>query len=1015
MGAARTAFARANARAGVLASIAAVVFLASGLSTAIVDSLAGSSTSALRSGLESAEGTAGAARWQVRIAPDAVAQADAAAAVLDRTIAPHGASWSRSVETAPVEAAGGEAAGGGGFGAVLLVDPDAADRSELVEGDWPDSPAAIAAASDDAAAPAALHAAAAEALGLAIGDLVRLDGDPARHLLVVGTWLPNDANDPAWFGEGIVATGTTVDGAGPFLVAEETTLDLPVAIEARWTAIAGTAAATPESARALSAVLPDVEPLLRADPAIATDGVTSLGGLEATLARLLAGLGAVRAIAPLPLLLLAFGGLAALTRLATLLGAARRSETVLLRARGASSGRLTRDTAMELLVLGAPAAIAGAAAAEAVLTIARPGEPRDWGTAALVASVTLVAALLVVGQRAWSDARRPVVRGAGDEVGRVQRGLVTGGVVLLAALAVVSLWQFRLYGSPLVASATGSLEVDPVAVLAPVLVLIALSLAALGLSRPIDGVLERLAAARPGLVPALPMRQLARRGALYAAASLVTMLAVAGLTLTAAFAGSWQSIDRTTTALATGGEVRAVYTGRDLVLGPDSLALDDGLAGLEGVSAEAPVFRGEIRIGSDPASLVALDSTGLAHVARGTGTPAAAPALADSAASAGVEVPPEATALDLAVGVDAPAGTIGSVAVTAWFLTGSGAATPTLPASVGLASGGGQVRLDVPDAPGLRFIGLGASLSGAPDSDVSVSFGAISLDGEGTATGFDTVRELALSSKSPTARAPLTSTGSDPLPVVLGAGLAEQIAAEVGDEFAFRVDAGGAEVDAIVAGVIPVVPTAGAGGVLVDLGALERYAFDDGAGVPAFGERWIAASDPERVAAELSAGGSSVMADARSAASSTPFITPAVAALWTGAIGALLFALISVVALVAALRDARLGEVVVLRALGVPARTQAGARFAELAVTLGTAIAIGVAIGVATALLTARELARAAVAGVPDVVPVPFGLDLVPWLVGVTAFIVLAAAISAAAAASVRRMASRPGLRQEEG
>ncbi|WP_157002244.1 hypothetical protein [Agromyces laixinhei] len=1012
MGAARTAFARANARAGVLASIAAVVLLLSGLSTAVVDSLAGSSVSGLREGLAAAQGTTGAARWQIRVAQNPEAQADDAASVLDRMVAPYGAAWSRSVETAPVDAVSGETP----FGAVLLADPEAAARSELVEGSWPDDPAAVATADAENAVPATLHSAAAESLDLAPGEVVELAGDPARRLLIVGTWLPLDPADPAWFGESVIASGAVAEGAGPFLVAEEATLDLPAAIVVRWTAVVDPAAVTPESARMLRAELPDVEPALRAMPEIGTDGLSALGGLDATLSRLLAGLGAVRAIAPLPLLLLAFAGVAALTRLATLLGAARRGETVLLRARGASPVRLARDTAVEVLALGIPAAIIGAVGAEAFLTASRPGEDRDWGTATLVASVVLGGTLLVVVGRAWLDARRPIVRGSGDEVGRVARGLATGGGVLLFALAAVALWQFRLYGSPLVTSAAGTVEVDPVAVLAPMLVLLAFALMALGLSRPFNALLERLAAARPALVPSLPMRQLARRAALYASAALVTMLAVGGLTLTAVFAGAWQGIDRTTSALATGGEVRLSYAGRDVVQAPDPLALGAGLTGIDAVTAEGPVFRGDVRVGSDPATLVALPVASADRIAPGIGIAPAAAALGESSAATGVQVPPGTATLEVAVGLDAPGGTAGRVTVTAWFLTDGGAATPVPPAAVDVAAGGGTVSLAIPEADGLRFIGLGAELSGAGGADVLVSFGAISLDGSAAAPGFEIERELELTSKAPTARAALTSGGNDPLPVVLGTDIAKRISAEVGDQFAFRVLTGNAEIDAVVAGVMPVVPTAGAGGVLADLAAFQRYAFEDGAGVPAFGERWIATSDPDRLATEFDREqGSAVIADARSAASSAPFISPAIAALWTGAAGALLFALIAVVALVAALGRSRLGEVVVLRTLGVPARTQSRARLAELAVTLSVAVAIGVLVGFATALLTARELARAAVAGAPAVIPVEFGMDVVPWLLGVAVFLLLASAIAAGATASVRRIASRPGLRQEEG
>ena len=68
--------------------------------------------------------------------------------------------------------------------------------------------------------------------------------------------------------------------------------------------------------------------------------------------------------------------------------------------------------------------------------------------------------------------------------------------------------------------------------------------------------LERASARRRGLVPALPMRQLARRAGLYSSASLVAMLGVAGLTLAAVFAGTWHALDDEVSALRTGGDVR---------------------------------------------------------------------------------------------------------------------------------------------------------------------------------------------------------------------------------------------------------------------------------------------------------------------------------------------------------------------------------------------------------------------------------------------------------------------------
>ncbi|MFF2387677.1 hypothetical protein [Agromyces sp. NPDC058104] len=1010
MGTARTAFARANARLGVLGGIAAVVLLLSGLGTAALDTLAGAATSGLRTGLESATGVAGAARWQIRLASDAAAQSEAAAAVLDRMIVPHGARWQRSAQALPSPASAGDE----DFEAVLTADPAVADRADLLAGEWPGAGTSAEDASAEGAVPTAVNAAAATALGLEPGSLVTVDDGPT--LLVVGIWEPLDPTDPLWFGEAVVATGVADGGAGPFLVDEAAVVAAPSAAIVRWTAIVDPATTSPDEAAALRAALPDVEPAFRNQDALGTSGLAASGGLHGTLSRLLAGLGAVRALAPVPVLLLAIAGIAALSRLAALLGAARRGETLLLRARGASATRLARDTAVEVLAVGVPAAAIGAASAAVALSMLRPGEARDAVIGWLVAAASVVIAVLLVAGRAFGDARRPVQRGSGDEQGRMPRTAVAGGVVLIAVAAAISLWQFRLYGSPLVTGASGAVEVDPLAVLAPVLVLLALSLLALGLSRPIGVLFERLAAARPALIPALPMRQLARRGSLFASASLVTMLAVAGLTLAAVFAGAWQSVDRQAAALATGGEVRVSFPGRDVVRGVDPLASGELFAEVPGVVADGPVFRGEVRLGSDAATLVAAPASGFEAIAPGTGLARAAGELAPSAGAAAVPLPDKAATLEIEVGVRAPGGTPGQVGVWVWLLTEDGAATRLPAGSVGIAEGGGLARLELPDAPGLRLLGLTAGLVDSPGArGVQVSFGGIGVDGEAPsrelAGAFETVE---LSASDPEVRAPLAG-GGEPLQIVLGSELATRISAEAGDEVDFRIVTGGAEIDAVVVGIVPAVPTAGGDAILADLGALERAAFDSGAGVPQFGERWLASSDPSETAESIDRGQrTAATSTTRADASSAELITPAIATFWLGAAGALLFALIALTALASALAGSRFGEIVVLRVLGVAPGVQARARFAELAATVVAAIAMGAVIGVATAWLTARELARATVADAPASLVADFGFELWPWLAVLAAFTLVAALIAAAAARAVRRTAGRPGLREEE-
>ena len=339
-----------------------------------------------------------------------------------------------------------------------------------------------------------------------------------------------------------------------------------------------------------------------------------------------------------------------------------------------------------------------------------------------------------------------------------------------------------------------------------------------------------------------------------------------------------------------------------------------------------------------------------------------------------------------------------------------------------MASGGGTAAAELPDAPGLRLLGFEAALAGSQGAEAMlVEVGAVATVGETAGAGssadaLDATGAVELSATKPSGRIPTaTADGAHPVPVLLGSALAATIQATQGDALAFRLLTGGADVDAVVAGVVPVLPGAGDAGILVDLGALSRAAFDLGAGVPAATERWLATADPDTLASAVERDRTVALTTAtRADVSSGPLIGTAVAALWASAAGALLFALIAVVALAAALGRTRFGEVVVLRVLGMPARLQARARFTELAAALSAAAAIGVLVGAVTAVATARELARAAVAGTPGSIDVAAHVDWLPWAAGLVAFLALAATIGAVAAASVRRAAERPGLREEE-
>ncbi|QEO15246.1 hypothetical protein FLP10_13045 [Agromyces intestinalis] len=999
MASARIAAARTRARVGVLAGVALISFLAAFTTGALADWTATAPSTAIGEGLAAVDGRAGAVRWQTRLAADAPAQAEAAASVLDRELAADGAVWARSVAAEPVaaRAAGTADTVADAPGLVLVADPDVPGRAQLLDGEWASGPTG-----------GALQADAAGRLGVDVGDVIAI-GDGTTAITVTGLWRATDATDPAWFGDPFAAAGGTADAVGPLVVDESVVADLRAAVFVRWTATVPPGPADADALRALGASISEVEPALRDDPAVGDSGIAESGGLEATLVRLLAAAAAARAIAPLPLAIAAIAAIAALWRLGALLAEARRGETVLLRARGATGTQLATGTAAEALWVALPAAALGALLAEALLALLRPGEPRTAVAAWIAAGAVVVAAVALLAGVARRAAARPLVRGAGDEPGRAVRGGAIGGTVLLAALAALSLWRFLSLGSPLVVGRDG-VSVDPLAAAAPVLVLLALALVVLALARPAGMVLERLATRRPGLSPSLPMRRLGRAPELYAAATLTTVIGVASLTLAAALAGAWHATDARTAALRTGGDVRVELAGRDLVTGADPLALVAPFADLEGVDADVPALRTEVRIGSDARELVAVEAATLGTVAADDGDAGAnlAAALTGGGAPGGLPLPVGARRISVELAVAAPPGAAGEIAVSAWLLGPQGAATVLELGGLSISAGSGEVSADLP-ATGSALIGIEArrpNLEGAGDPRVTVS--AVRIDG--TALADAPVGDLALSARTPVGRV-AAERADGAVPVVLESGLAAGIRADPGDELVFRIVAGGAEVHARVVAVAPALP--GSGALLADLGATQAAAFAAGGAVPEHAERWLASAEPDRVADALDREQPlPLSASTRADVSTAGIVGPAVDALAWGAAGAVAFALAAFAALAAAIGRTRTGELAVLRALGVPPRRQGGARFAELAAAAGGAIVGGVLVGLAVSALIVPALARAAVPGARETLVAPEAGEWA-WFAGAllaTAVLALGvAAVSAASTAGRARHAVRHG------
>ncbi|WP_446219224.1 FtsX-like permease family protein [Micromonospora sp. IBHARD004] len=440
------------------------------------------------------------------------------------------------------------------------------EAATLVEGRWPE-----AGVTADGSVELALADTVAGPLGLRAGSRLRLsvldaDGKPlkAKKITLVGVFRPTDRNDGVWDTlPSLLRLAAPVGDGKPFLAVGVTgDAGLDALVAAGWpVSFAWRYRIAPDrlSPGQLGALIAGLAGLERARPA----GLTLTQGVDIPLRQFARSLTAARTL----LAVIAAGLLATLVGLtvlaAGLAARRRRTEYVLLRARGGSAGVvLRRGLAESLLVL--PVA-AGAGWLLGGLLPGGGSQLRWVLLAAALATLALPVAALT-GQR---------TSGRADLVGARSTAVRLTVEVCLLGVAVLGAFLLRRRGLTLGGS------VDPLLVSVPVLVAIAAALLALRAYPWPLRLLSRAAARARGSVAFLGTARAGRAAA--TAPLVVVVLAVA----TAAFCG-------VVAAGIEAGRDRAAsraVPGDVLVDGerfaPDTTA---ALAGLPGVRAVAPLL-----------------------------------------------------------------------------------------------------------------------------------------------------------------------------------------------------------------------------------------------------------------------------------------------------------------------------------------------------------------------------------------------------------------------------------------
>lgn len=623
---------RLRAHSGLVSGIAAVIVLLSVVLGGMLASVSEASVAAARQSLADAPPADGAIRIAIRLADDPALVEEQDATVRAEVLAALGGSGAGLVTiTRDVIATELSVATATDVRSVAIVsDASIAAGGPPAEGEWPSATATM----PEIAVPAEF----ADALDVAVGDSVELPASDDETVTFIVSGIidsapaspsssDSDSDSGADSGADRAAEPrfpVAADGAAPLVIAEKAFALLDTRPIARWTVAPDLSRLSAGAVDALAAGLPGLAAAIDEAPGARSQGVVIEGGLAGTLTGIRAEAGVAAAILPVPLLLVAGAGVLAALELARSLAAARADEVSLLRSRGASARQLIRAAAIDWMLIAAPSAVAGAAAG-VLLVPAAVGLSSASPTATDLALITAVAAAVAVTVAAAGIATAsraalaPLQRESLGAERRERRALDAGVLLLVVVLAIIAFVAFQLAGGPVRLSARGELVVDPIAVLAPALVIFAAALIGGAALRPLLGLIAGSMQGRRGPGAAIGALQLARRATAFAVPALLVAVAVGGGIVAAAYDATASAAREAARALALGADVRVSAIDDDR--SAEVLAALRELRGASGADAAAstPAVTAVLEVADRPVDLVAVDARSAA-VSDGRGT-----------------------------------------------------------------------------------------------------------------------------------------------------------------------------------------------------------------------------------------------------------------------------------------------------------------------------------------------------------------------------------------------------------
>jgi len=916
--------------------------------------------------------------------------------------------------------------------------------AQLIDGQWADVADPLAVAIPEPAA---------QAFGLATGDVFTVED---TELTVGGVYTVLDREDPFWDKDPLGGRGEDpafpipgildfepVHAFGPLIVSPGGLAAIGVqANRMELSVLPDLSGTTVDQLGPLAERLDDADITARQELRSVSSSLFYESDLGEGVRSVASGLIVTRSTVIVVSLLLLVLAVAAIGQTARLLADARASDRQLMRSRGASSGHVLSIAVVEAIALGlvtallspllaslvyrafaaTPAAVAAGVPSTAELT------PFAWVTAAATAVifvVVLIGPLLARGS-ATSDAAKSRGR---------QKVTRTGLDIALLVLAVVAYTQLQSYKTPV--DTDSSLEVDPILVVGPAIVLLAGAFGCLRLLPLVARLIGHIGARAKGIVLPLVAWEVGRRSQRAATAVLLLSLALAVGTFSLSFLATWRQSQDDQASLAVGAPARTLAqpTGDASPV----LRISGRLGGAEGLGAN---FGGSGRsvqvlaIGTDARSLIdrgRLSELGGALINSEVGL--------EPAASRGVTLPGSLSGLNANVRFgDEGSAALGITALVIAVLEDDAGVLHTVNWGEVPVDGNEHAVEGVAELENVRLVGVTATFFVGGGFEQSLSVASVVDDLEivradkstepvdaetagwyvrdafknSTPAETSTGGQLSFSSLIPgsyaTTPATIAFVGWQPekyLRAIIPSEVAATEHLETGQKIVLFV--GGAIVDIAIAGDSDLAPgsatysevhggsVASTTSVVVDHTLLERALVEGGSSRSFVDEWWVDVApgdgaalvrdDPDAVSAEVLG----------LALQESPLRIATPMALWLAILsGALLAAIGFVMHTTSGLRSRRL-ELAQLAAIGVPRPKLLALVTLESLVTGVLGALLGAAIGVLLALLVG-PLVASSPDGNP---PVPSVIVQLPWaqflLLDVGVAVVLAAVVLAVA------------------